>query len=171
MTCTLWVCLIGVRTCKCKCKRRRHIIWMESCCQKQHRSHVCATNVMLHYFDWMPPLRIILIKDCLCKAIPSSLWKKQLPAGTWQSSGRKCGRSCDEYFGPKMCPSQFHISGGSAKRGGHVQKDLFDLHWWFFICVRLCEIKRVYIFPSHVWITLFHVSMFVCVNICVSRVK
>lgn len=106
VTRTLWVCLIGVWTCKCKCKRRGHISWMGSCCQKQHRSHVCATNVILHYFDWMPPLRIILIKECLCKAIPSSLWeKKQLPAGTWQSSGRKCGRSCDEYFGPKMCPS------------------------------------------------------------------
>lgn len=70
-TCTLGVCLVGVWTCKCKLP-----IWMGSCFQKQHRSHVCATNVMLHYFDWMPPLRIILIKECLCKAIPSSLWKK-----------------------------------------------------------------------------------------------
>lgn len=56
--------------------------------QKQLRSHIRGTNVMLRYFDARYSLRIILIRKCLCKAILSSLsragggGKGEMPAGT-----------------------------------------------------------------------------------------
>ena len=55
--------------------------------------------------------------------------------------------SCDKRFRLKMCPPQFHISGGAAEGGGHIQRDLFDLHRWSVFCECVCEIKGVYILP------------------------
>lgn len=44
-------------------------------------------------------------------------------------------------------PSQFNISRRAAKGRGHVQRDLFDLLQWFFICQCLWDHRGAY-FPS-----------------------
>ena len=67
-------------------------------------------------------------------SLPCCGKKIKLPAGTWlESAGRK-RVSCDRRFRLKMCPPQFHISGGPAEGGGHIQRDLFDLHRWSVFC-------------------------------------
>lgn len=66
--------------------------------QKQLRSHIRGTNVMLRYFDARYSPRIMLIRKCLCKAILSLL----SGAG---GGGREGGNACRDLtvFGEEVC--------------------------------------------------------------------
>lgn len=114
--------------------------------QKQLRSHIRGTNVMLRYFDARYSLRIILIRKCLCKAILSSLsgagggGKGEMPAGTWRSSGRKC--VCDHVMSVlALQPSSFHITGGCAEGGMRPKR--FASSTPMVLYLYLCVLVRV----------------------------
>lgn len=164
VTCTLrWLCPVGVWTWTCECKKRGHIFCMGSCCQKQLRSHVRATNVKLHYFDWTPPLRIILIKDCLCKAIPSLLWKKNnCPLGLDRPRG---GSVCDHVMSVsalKCVPPPCFTSLGGLLRGKDTSREicLICTDGSLFVCV--CVRSRGYIFSQ-----CLHCFVYVRLSVCV----
>lgn len=110
------------------CERSRGLFGTS--CQKQFRSRVrgSKTSRCVILTAQTPP-GIILIRTRLCKAIPSLLFgggvegaggeggEGEMPAGTRQSSGRKC--VCDHVMSAlALQPSSFHITGGSAVGGG-----------------------------------------------------
>lgn len=133
-----WIGLpVGAGTCMCESEKGGHIFGRGADAKNSSGlMYVRATNVMLNYFDLTASRGSSSLMIAYARLNLPCCGKKQLPAGTWQSSGRKCEWSCDKYFQPKMCPPQFHIPGGIAKGQRHVQRDLFDLHQWsFFVCV------------------------------------
>lgn len=94
------------------------------------------------------PQKIILIKNLLCKASPSLLFGKICLLGLDIPQGGSVCVHVTSVSALKNVPLGSASLEGVAEAGGHVQRDLFDLHQWsvcFLFC--LCEIKGVYIFP------------------------
>lgn len=141
---------VGVRTCKCEPKKRGHIFWMVSWCQKQLRSHVCATNVMLHYFDLTASRGSSSLTIAYARANPSLLWEKTkqycLLGPDSPQGGSVCGH-VTSVSALKCVPTPpSSTSLGVLLRGEDMSREICLICTnGLFFCLCLREIKRVYI--------------------------
>lgn len=96
------------------------------------------------------PLRIILIKDSLCKANPSLLWEKKNTTACWEipQRGIVCGHVTS--VATLKCTPLGSTSLEELLRGEDTSREIYLICTNGLFSVRVCVRSGVYIFP---WLT------------------